>query len=55
MKFVLKNNGITKIVIFLSYSDMCYPDLSNFPNYQLFAYFCDVEARDFLMKSYPYP
>lgn len=54
MKFVLKSNGITKIVIFLSYSDVCYPDLSDFLNYQLFAYFCDVEPRDFFMKSYPY-
>lgn len=33
MKFVLKSNGITKIVIFLSYSDVCYPDLSDFLNY----------------------
>lgn len=56
MQFVLNSNGIKKIVIFLSYSGVCYMDSSDFLSYQLFVYFCDVEPRDFFQgKPYPYP
>lgn len=51
MQLVLKSNGITKIVIFLSYLGVCYTDSSDFLSYQLFVYFCDVEPRDFFFQE----